>query len=244
MAGFLYFHAQPGRVGPQELAELGLDYAFDGATPTSNLLKSRSPADAPGCLFADLKRLGKYQLDYRPDEQQWRKIPGELPLWIGHYQAAVPTPEDLARPKMLDGELVELADGRKWQVPRVARLLRANNLPRAYDLDENGEWCLGGMAPEHERLWELVGEFVDAIEQAIREAPTDGDTATVTYSTKDGLEASAELLRANYVVSRHEIAMLRLIRNDDCADAVLRAAADFATFETWAQKKSAAAGDG
>lgn len=242
MSGFLYF--LPNLDKPVELADCeraGLGYAFDRA-PQSSPISGRTPSGTPGMLVWDAKRLGSCVPAYRPAEQTWRRMPRggtrhDADLYLGMYRSPAPGPETLARELQLAGEWVKLADGREWLVPRLrffsAQAGFVTALPVRADLDDEGHWIVGEIDPRFQSL--------DKVGARLYEAMVDGELGTAPRLTpSELLDIAAELLCANYCVSRVECAMLRLLSNDDLLTRIARVAMDWQTALEWAEKKSAA----
>jgi hypothetical protein len=232
------------------------------------------------CTEADLR---PYTPKYRPDEQTWRKLAGVLrekndsqhstldsqlksDLMVGWYKAAVPTCEDLQRSDLLAGPLVELADGRAWQVPLVRQMTADGEslvaLPAYLDVDDDGQAKRGDVVDRHRWLLELVEPFweawcreyfaarsrVDALEAAHEQNPGELAAARRFYlDLPNLLHDAVRVLAANYRLGITEAAVMRLFRTDSSPIEVLKAACDcdFAAMlleeETLLQKKTSPA---
>lgn len=238
MSGFLYFlpqHDKPVELGDCEA--LGIAHAFDAA-PQSSPIAGRTPTGAAGMLVWSQQRLGELQAAYRPDEQAWRKMPGgdaAREVYVGYYLDRPPGPESLARAQQLAGEWVAFADDREWLVPRL-RFFSAQSgfvtaLPIRADLDEAGRWVVGETDPRYRRL--------DAIAARLYAGMIDGELGLAPrLAPVELLDIACELLGVNYVVSRVECAMLRLLTNDALLMRVARVAMDWETALAWAEKKN------
>src|SRR5262245_51601592 len=129
MAGFLYF--APKRTTPiataADAAALGLGYAFSGGCEVAGTLcMGHTLTGEPGYIFADTKRLGEWQSVMQLDAQTWRKVPG-TDCYVGFWNDAPPTPDDLMRPVQLPGYRVTVGD-HDWTVPLTARFDDARKL--------------------------------------------------------------------------------------------------------------------
>ncbi|RQV98643.1 hypothetical protein EH220_03050 [bacterium] len=236
MSGFLYFRPGSSLVRLDEARRLGLGYAFDGGSPAC-VNGVTGPDDATGTIFGDRKRFKEKNICYLPSEQKWRKIPrpkDSTPVWIGWYTSYIPTPDDLARPKIIDGGKIVLNDGNTWTIPCVRKFDEAfgfkNHLPRVIDQDDEGNWIYGGILPQHEKLWDAVGRFLEQLCKVVE------DGSAEEYMITDELDAVALLLSANYVIDKTEIAALGLM-NEDLIFEVLKIASDWQTFIDWSESK-------
>lgn len=236
MAGFLYFAA--GIVNPvtdQTVTQLELRYAFE-RRPMFGRLEGRTPADgAAGTLLADESR--RAELAYRPDEQVWRKRPGDDCVWIGYWKHSPPTPDDLRRATALAGEAIELGDGGVWTVPRLLWHAAESGfqlaLPTYFDLDDEGKWMCGAVVEPYAAL-EAVADRLHA--GVYRSEMPDGQRLAID----EMLSIAAQLLGVNYAISAVECAMLRLFNGGDQLRRIAEAAVDHGQAMEWLEKKSAA----
>ena len=242
MSGFLYFIERLGAASIDVLRDMGLGYAFDSAP---GMAACDGPGNISGLLVADLARLGEYTFGYLPAEQTWRRCPakGGAIAHVGFYTAAKPTPAGLARAKQLPGKAVKLGDGHEWTVP----LLRFHDgddgfrtaLPVDYDVDDEGNWIVGGTTDAYEELDRVAQRLVDGMLLAeLGKAPR--------ITTGEALDIASSLLGWNYTVSKAELGrqMLGLLRRDETLMEVLKAAIDFDTLDAWAVKKNGEAAGG
>ncbi len=218
MAGFLYFISEDTRpLTPERIRAMGLGYAFT-ANPENSAVSGKSPNGKSGNVFADSTRQNGRRAGYYAEQQTWRKLPhveGRPELWVGYWNDAKPTPEDLQRGKLLRGPKLTLADGAAWQVPIVRRFDEAaqrweSELPAYLDYDESGQVVRGQPVDEYTRLWELTAPLADA--QFARDAGEEGATGP---TDADVYAAVAALLQANYVVDLPELIALRALQESD-----------------------------
>lgn len=241
MSGFLYYRPGDGLVNLADAKTHAIGYAFDGGTP-AGANGVIGPDGGRGTIFADRKRLGEKTIRYVAAEQAWRQIPNSE-VWVGYYTDAKPTPGDLARPTMLDGPTMILADEHAWKIPLIRRFdeqteVFAANLPQVIGLDDEGNWMLGCVVAKHNHLWKDVGLFVDHLCGAVAVAADDeAEDVVVDYTLTHELNTIADLLAANYVVSKAEVAVLGLLAGEAMILEVLMAAADWKTFIAWANSK-------
>ena len=249
MAGFLYYLPELDRsIKIDDARAAGLGYAF-ARRICGNTFHTTEPFGGPGVVFADPDRVAKIGF-YK--EQTWRPVPGK-PYWIGFYPERRPGPADLARPKMLDGHFVRLADGNDWLVP-VARGWHDEDggagwyhaVPRTADLDDAGNWIQGDVVAEYRELWDLATAWWD-VKAAAADAVADdagGERVAVPWSLNTlagSLDAAVAALAVNYRLSKFEVAALGLF-DTHSAQRILDAVVDWPTFARWLEKKTAATG--
>lgn len=244
MAGFLYF--ADGLANPLTDAvinRLGLTYACDGQSPMFARLEGRTPSGGVGTLIADEARLAGKTFGYLPADQDWRiaRVASDTAgaVYVGCYRDARPTPRELARREQLPGQLVKLADGQQWLVPRL-RFFDGEHgfrtaMPVLFDVDDAGQWMVGGMDEQYREL--------DAIAQRMLDGMLGGAVgSTSPLTTGEALQLVTRLLRQNYVVSAPELGrqMLGALSDDGTLVEAMHAAMDFQTASEWVEKKSAA----
>jgi len=254
MPAFLYF--MPAHETPVSLADLRawqLDYAFERVPYHARV---QGPTGS-GTLLVDDRRLEPLTPTYRPEEQTWKRQPG-ADFWVGWYQHAIPTIEDLERPEQLPGDRVELADGHRWLVPLV-RQVRAGGasepaLPCYLDLDDEGQLIRGAIAEQHTWLWDQCAPFWDAwlagIEAALARVatlPADATSDEIISAGQFAIECdtlladAVRVLSGNYRIGLREALALKLFRTDQGPAEILKAACDTELATLYLQKKSAAA---
>lgn len=250
MAGLIYFVEAVEPIGSMQKVEaLGLGYAFD-SRPVFSRVDYGTPSGRPGTLLCDESRLGKYSMAYYPDAQTWRRFVTDNgpAVWIGYYNEAKPTPQDLARPKQLPGIPHQLCDGNEWTVPMVyvyegqQQQPRRAILPRYVDVDQYGKCVPGDTLEQYAYLLQTVEGFWQSWVAAYSEA-LEKQRDTFLMDWPQANEDAATVLGANYYLSLHEMAALRLFAQGQTAGEVLRIACDcenaalFLTYQ-WQQKKT------
>jgi len=255
MPGFLYYLPDLGKPATREdAAKAGLGYAFEKARSFAQCGCNSGPDKRPGHVVADATSLTDRRVGYYPDKQTWHRIPrfvSESGVWVGYYTDAPPTPADLARPRQLQGHLVELADGNKWLIP-VARAFEITgddirpviSLPQRLTLDDEGQWTESAIEARWQYLWDIGQGWLDTVMGVAPGGDADGESVDgkVIDLTIAGLADSAvSILQANYRVSAAEVSMLGLLNRDVLAH-VLNAVIDMPTFAAWQSKKAEAAG--
>ena len=144
---------------------------------------------------------------YHAEFQEWIKVLAEPELWVGVDKEHRPTPEDLARPNMLDGYPVTLADGNAYQVPIIRSVeLSRGSLPREMYYGPTGEFQME-IHRDYKALWERSAEIWDFMVPDDSQEPD--DSKSMLFSTI--LDHCLAVLGVNYRYGRHEQAALRLI---------------------------------
>lgn len=235
MSGFLYFAA--GIVNPITLelvGQLDLRHAFP-SIPMHGVINGRTPSGASGTLMCEQSRLEPFDMAYRPDEQVWRKRPGDECVYVGYWKESPPTPRDLARHARLAGDSVALADGNQWQVPRFWWHAQDGGfqleLPRYYDLDPAGNWVYGKVDERFTHLQPLADRLLNAIYFC------ELDPSIPRLTTDEMLTTGPQLLAVNYVVSPIECAMLRLFKEGGAMRRIAELSVDYDRAMRWVKKK-------
>jgi hypothetical protein len=237
MSSFLYFSEELTK--PVQLADcqrLGLGYAFD-ANPASMDITGRTPTGGRGWLFFDGKRIGNAFQGYKAEFQTWRKLPNSE-VWVGFDNAKRPTPQSLARKELVPGELVMLADGQAWQIPRTKLYAGEagfqSALARYIDVDDNGVWVEGAVKGGHDKLPEVADRLVDGMIWAQVDDTIPGLTLL------ELADIAAALLGANYHLSAVELGLLQLVTTDEVLVSIAKSSVDYETAMEWLLKKNGA----
>lgn len=240
--GFLYYIPAADRtISDADARGAGLDHAFDAdARIVKRGVQRNGPDGGAGVLVTDNRRVPDEFGAVNVEAQTWRRIP-KTDTWVGYINAHRPTPAALARKNMLSGHDVRMADGSVWHVP-VARATEDvdgtpsayNALPHTVTLDDNGRWTVGETDREYADLWAIASRYWDMFLGAVGESGDD-DTA-VAFDFDDLHDAAVTALRANYVVSSIEAAMLGLFSSTTARD-VLQALIDWPSIDAWLKKK-------
>lgn len=118
---------------PQHLVDVGLgDHVAN-----VNWFEDRKGPTGQGGVFAAWPRTDAPDMGYFPKRQSWCPAVAQdgRPAgryWIGFWNDAPPTPDDLKRPAQFDGYWLELGDGRRWVIPKAVLL------PQDLTLAEDG----------------------------------------------------------------------------------------------------------
>ena len=235
MSSFLYFTEGDGSpISLEQVKGWGLGYAFD-AKPSSCQIEGRTPSGGRGWLFFDQKRLGDAFVGYNDALQTWRKIPNSE-VWVGFDQAKKPEPSTLLRPQPLQGELVKLADGKQWQIPKLRMFAGVDGfqsaMPVLVDLDDDGNWVSGGATAGLDHFGAIADRLTSGMVDSLLDESIDPLTTT------EMLDIAVALLQAGYFVDKVEVAMLRLLTNDQLLMEIGKVAVDFDAAMDWAVKKN------
>lgn len=244
MAGFFYFAPTAAQPTRDMVRAWGLEYAFrDNAELQCVQAAGQTPSKSNGYLIADPRRHAGHVIKVALDEQVWRKIPGRggsQEVWVGYWKDAPPVPGDLLRPTPLgheeeraapiDGYIVSLADGRRWQIPEIRQFDVVSErpvpaLPSYFELDDSGTLVDGAILDVHQWLW-------DATEDAWQAMATGRD-----LTESDALAKLAQIMSANYAVDVIELITMRCFSKQLPPTAVLALALDYRTWRDWAASK-------
>lgn len=220
MAGFLYFISEDTRpLTPERIRALGLGYAFT-ANPENSAVSGKSPNGKSGNVFADSTRQNGRRAGYYAEQQTWRKLPNverRPELWVGYWNDAKPTPEDLQRPEMIDGAAtIRFADGNDWSIPSITEfdpdtLQFPCKLKCPEDFDEHGNIVAGSPVGDQAALWDEVYPIV--VKLVLGSIAEGSQYSPPTY--EELRSAAISLLKANYVVDMPELVVLGTLFRDD-----------------------------
>jgi len=226
-----------------ELDAIDLGYMLDdGETHAQHVEVIKGPDGKKGAVIASHSPTPEGRIGYYPDEQEWRQAPGRS-WWVGMWTAEKPTPDTLRRKSQLDGHFVLLGDERQWLCP-VARALHEgddgqlhaiNPVPKALDLDADGNWTVSGDAGRYAHLWPLAKKWLDAINGGT-EDPVDG---VWTWDWEDTADTAVTCLQANYRIGKLESVMLGLLDGATTTQ-VVQTLVDHQTWQAWMAKKATA----
>lgn len=236
---FLYFLPDCDTQTP-DLAAYGLTYAFDGPPV---LMEGQKHEGRPGMLACSQQ--DEQRLRYDANRQTWVQAPGGR-YYIGWWlEEGVPTPENLLRPNAMGGDLVELADGNLWLVPKL-RVYETSigftcALPTKVALNDDGEWQQGSVLAPYKRLDSIADRLLEGM-LAAEDSRLSDEERPPRLTRVESLDLACEILAVNYRVSRLELseACLGVLALDHSLRAILKAASDFAAMEKDAKKKLAA----
>lgn len=144
---------------------------------------------------------------YHAAFQSWTCVLTDPELWVGVDREYPPTPVDLARPNLLDGHPVTLADGNSYVVPIVRSPDRSRqSLPKEMFYDAAGQFQTE-VHRDYAALWEISGEVWDFL----MPDPEDAEHGMKEMAYSKILDYCLAILGANYRYNRAEHAALRLV---------------------------------
>lgn len=232
MPGPLYFLpkltreqlAPGGRLDRALLAARRLGEIFGDVRSLADLFAAevhgRGPDGGSGLLLSASPGLCS---GFQADRQTWRPV-SEALLWIGQStNEEPPGPADLARPSLLEGTAVELADGQSYQVPTLRRPDGHTTLPRALGWDEAGQFQIE-ISPRYRSLWDESARVHDLF--------VNGGN----YDLEWAIDFCLRVLGLNYRVDREVQNQIHLL-DSPAIERVLQASIDF----PWYQEAIAAA---
>lgn len=212
MAGFLYHRPDARTITAKQAAAIGLGYAIrDKVAHVEH--NANSPSGKAGIVFADVSRQGKKTLGYFKDQQTWRKLPnveGRPELWVGYWNDAKPTPDDLRRPDALRAiGSYTLGENCRWDIPTLTELDGEGRgecaLPGPEDFDDDGNIVSRPPVGEDSDLWDIVHPLA----LALCGLPVDREPTHADYRA-----GAIALLKRNYVVDVPELAQLGALFSD------------------------------
>lgn len=260
MSGLLYFLPKRGAgVTRKQICDAGLSYLPDAGFQACEC--TNGPSGEPGVIvgFGD----SSSPVGYHPNKQRWRRIPAAgnssdgtngilntgkvfqpgAGAWVGACCDQPIAATEFARPSLLPGHAVELADGNKWIVP-IARGFTEHEdslswliaLPTIVGLGDDGRWMTGGVVPKYAKLWATANKFWDVLQSEINAGGDDDEPVTLQF---DELQDAAVIaLQANYAIGPAEVALLGLF-DTTAAQRILLALVDWPTLEAFNKKKRA-----
>lgn len=229
MRFLIYIPSVPGVVTPndEKLTAVGLPALAAGC---ASITTPQGPDGKSGVVFSWPTNDPRSTMGYLPDIQEWipAEAVGDLPekrYWVGFVKGFPPTPQDLAWPNQLDGELVTLGDGRAWKIP-AAGMLPKNSRYTA------GTWGWA-VQEEFEAYWEESCQwYMDLITKQLSEDQT----------TTVGAECCDYLTRAlsmNYRITPEVVSHLKLFSTRTIGPALIATISGITIAEEASQKKTA-----
>ena len=163
------------------------------------------------------------ELRYDKGKQTWQQCHGSE-LWVGFWNDKKPTPEQLQKPKQLDGPELQLCDGQRWKVPILRRyldsgegvaVLPCESVPQTIRQDpESGKFVYGQVLPEYQDIWMAGHQFAEEWLHALVD-----DEATDPSS----LELAFKLLGVNYQACTSAVSVMELLTADLANEIVIEA---------------------
>lgn len=221
------------RLAKYDLAEILGDLTAQQVSKQD--LTGAGPGEASGAMIT-VNPGGKapQRMGYVPQFQTWTKVRIEPELWIGVDKEYPPGPQDLARPRLIPGHNVPLADGHDYVIPVIRGVRGDTGLPEDMFRGPDGEFARE-IKPAYRQLWEDTQPVWDFLYGDAGAA----EPGSMEYP--DVLDLAVRFVGINYRYGAAEQAVLRLI--DSTADtwqAVFHAVVDgpFLEMAIEAQKKS------
>lgn len=228
MPGFLYFLPSERTYQPIHLVEYGLQHIVDSGVGILQQQVIRGPGCQPGVLIGAEDRWTQGDVKWS-DHLRHKPLPKPhaakqaMCCWL---DGKIPAPADLVRVKQLSGQYLTLADGRPWLVPHARRWSGGQyliELPRAVDIDDDGQFVMGDVLPQYAAIWEHACNYWDQLTESARkvQAGESGD-----FTINNPMQIIVDALAANYRVSARELGIMRAI-DDQIVNDVLRVLIDY-----------------
>jgi len=237
MGSILYFIAGEAGAAEAVLRARNLSGVLAGLKPTTRGIYN-GPEGKSGVLLAGNP---SGDIGYFPDRQTWRKgTRGDF--WLGFDPEDPPTPEDLARPRLVSGHTVEMRGGGKWTIPVARSFPVGTGLPQIIVLDETGT-VTTETVPEFvdlsrraEKIWTAMIEAAAAAEEK-RAAGDETAVAVWSISFAERFEIAVAALAVNYRLEADEISLLKIMEGIH-QDQILYALVDGPALDLFAKKNS------
>lgn len=231
MRFLIYIPNVPGDVTPndEKLSKVGLPALAQGC---ATITTSAGPDGKPGVVFSWPTSDPRSTMGYLPEIQEW--IPAEAVgdlaekrYWVGFVKGLLPTPQELSRPMLLEGDGdsrgTVLGDGRKWVIPAAGMLPK-----RSRYTSKGWGW---EVVQQFEAYWEESCQwYTDLITKDI----SDGQT-TVAANCCDYLTRA---LSMNYRLTPEVVSHLGLFTTRTIGPALLATIHGITIREEVAQKKT------
>jgi hypothetical protein len=213
MSKFLYFIPHLKGVNDEEIKKAGILENSTGLTFEYRQVNN-GPDGNGGVVFGfnGASSISSKHIGFFPDKQEWSKC-NDGKFWLGVMKDDLPTPEGLRRIEQIHGHNVKLEDGKEWTVP-LARVFPAGTcLPEALILSESGE-VIREIIPRYAKF----GAKVDRVwKEFQRQLDPDEHTkeSNEPLSDQEEFDVAVEALAINYLVSKWEVAKLRLLTTEN-----------------------------
>ena len=181
------------------LQQAGLTFLDRDGDPgiSSTDLVSPGPGGKHGQIWGWIDEVAKKQVEplaYHPDRQTWIEGP-DGKYWVGWSHANEPSPATLRRAELIDGPMIELADGREWQIISAMRLPSQARL-------KDGRWQWG----PQERFAAFVERSLWALDIA-KNALLPGERVVMPI---EAMDFAMEVLSWNYRITPEIVSRLGL----------------------------------
>lgn len=174
---------------------------------------TKGPTGTSGSVVCAMPVSGENveRIGYYPDHQTWRSC-DDGAFWLGYEPDNRPTPETLRRVIIVDGYEIQLGDEQVWMCPTIREMHGDPRVPRAWGLDDSGEFAEIVLA-EYQDDWQMAGEMFDIV--------FGGEGCTISQA----FDYAVKCLAINYRLGRHECSALELITSENYVQ-ISRAAID------------------
>lgn len=223
MGQFVYFLTDC-----REPKAAGLAYALSDACSIADMV---GPTGKPGVLASQQADAIRYDPDWKESKSQEWLERADGRVWIGINTADPPTAPELEKPDRLPGELLPMADGHLWQVPRLRMYVAEHGLvvalPQRMRRDK-GRW-IDGEVLDQWKAADALGENLLELVLSLHEPDGKGKLATLKIC--EAADYVSRILAINYRVTADELGLMGAVPTDERLIAALRYAIDYDTAE-------------
>lgn len=206
---FGFGHALPGREGPQ-------------------CIHTTTGPDGTGGMVVTFNVRGERLHPAFNTDQTW--IPTDQAWYVGVNKAERPGPDDLARARVIEGHLVELLDGKRWELPICRSVVRGSTLPKRLSLNADGKSIARVELDEYVELCSKAEKFFGQFYAAMQAATAEQQSQSFEWDEVELYTTASEALGVNYRVSRWEVELLGLFSDEKMFE-VLKAITDVPSIE-------------
>lgn len=167
-----------------------------------NEISGKGPNGSSGTIiFYRDNREPPRRMGYYEGEHDWHQVGDGSKCWIGIDKLSPPRPEDLCRRTIHEGYNLELADGRRWQIPVIRRPDGSTGLPTDMIFDAAGKYS-EPIKPAYQKYWESSAEVCEWVY-------VDGGSDRI--DNPKALMFAIEAMNLNYRYGMQEHNALRLV---------------------------------
>jgi len=236
--GFLYY--LPGVQSPVsiEAARKACNYAFADCETVVSRGVMRGPWDGP--VGSIVGRPGLEDVGLYDNRQTWFRTAGDSGICVGIENGVELGPDDLARPRQLDGHWVRLGDdGHEWLIPTARRFSKDVEgvtwycgLPCRSVYQADGSWSPTEPVKRYEGFWRTALDFWEAFTKGEEK----GTRREFHFDFDRMHQAAVEALQINYAVGPAEVSHLGLLTFSSCQE-IMEAVIDLPTLNEYLKKK-------
>jgi len=215
----------------ESICKDGLGHIFEPGDGIEMADVRNGPEGNTGTCFGNARDWEKGIRYCTDDDWVWRKFSGVSGYWVGLNKTEKHDPSKLLRKDSLAGYDVIL-HGLTWQVP-IARNCDPESgrtdlaIPKAYDLDDAGNWIVKSITPRYDTLWQAACFWFDTILSM--------QTSGVIDMSKC-LQHAINALATNYRINAPEMLLLGTF-DGPMVKSILHAVVDFQNMEVFGKKK-------